>query len=591
MSEVLSALVNGVIVSALITAGVSLVMLVCRRSWNAATRYAAWWAVLLAAVAMSLPHKYDVSDSLPLSLDASPEIRDVRLIQGTTAKHQEKAAVGRSDATFLAAPPAAAPSRHMRFPIQVPSGRWTSWLLATWMLASALMLVRLIISYVFLHRRKVRATAVSAHDALLREWLAHCGAGKRSVRLAVSPEITTPIAVGPHRPAILIPTCMMNELDEGQLNQIGLHEAAHLARRDDYAVIFQRILEALFVFHPVVRWIARRIDLEREIACDDFVLQATGKGRPYATCLTRIVELAGGAWHSRLAASATETRSHLETRVDMLLDSTRKTTTRLLKPQILAAIVVLAVMISIAAQAPRLVLFAMPPVAAARPAQPAAAPAAEAAAEPRHSEPLRQPPMMQQAPPPARPPETLPAKDTLVQVPVVVTDSLGRFVSGLEKEHFTIVEDKVEQEISQFSGVGALSIALVYDVRDSAIGRELLSQGLVQFTNDDLSLVYGLDTKPQWSDGSRRSAFYLLFGVAAGQSGPAALLDGVQMAIEHMKSSRNPRKGILILSDGNEPSTPYTESQIRAIANEADAQIFAVSLAQPGALPGRALRW
>src|SRR5260370_21934325 len=100
---------------------------------------------------------------------------------------------------------------------------------------------------------------------------------------------------------------------------MGLHEAAHLARGDDVALIFQRLLQAVFALHPVVHWIARRIDLEREIACDDFVVEATGQPRPYAACLTRVVELTGGV-RPPPVAPAPEAPSHPTTRVKKLHD-------------------------------------------------------------------------------------------------------------------------------------------------------------------------------------------------------------------------------------------------------------------------------
>src|SRR5260370_34684572 len=111
---------------------------------------------------------------------------------------------------------------------------------------------------------------------------------------------------------------------------MGLHEAAHLARGDDVALVLQRLLQAVFALHPVVHWIARRIDLEREIACDDFVVEATGQPRPYAACLTRVVELTGGV-RPPLVAPPAEKRSPLATRAEMLLDKNRHSGTHLLE--------------------------------------------------------------------------------------------------------------------------------------------------------------------------------------------------------------------------------------------------------------------
>ena len=62
-----------------------------------------------------------------------------------------------------------------------------------------------------------------------------------------------PIATGPFRTAILIPAKLFEAMTNTDLEQIGRHEAAHLARRDDYTLFAQRVIEALFALHPVVR--------------------------------------------------------------------------------------------------------------------------------------------------------------------------------------------------------------------------------------------------------------------------------------------------------------------------------------------------
>jgi hypothetical protein len=212
-----------------------------------------------------------------------------------------------------------------------------------------------------LARTSARAFDAPARLSLRTErWSRLCGVRRRTIRLAGSPEIAVPVAVGPLRPSILIPASLLDELDEAELDQIGLHETAHLARGDDYALLVQRILEALFALHPVVRWIARRIDLEREIACDDRVIAATGRPHSYATCLTRVVELSGGVRSSLAAATAADDLSHLSRRVDMLLDKTRHTGTQLLKARLTAMVVLVAALAWIAGRSPGFVAFASP---------------------------------------------------------------------------------------------------------------------------------------------------------------------------------------------------------------------------------------
>jgi uncharacterized protein (TIGR03435 family) len=243
-----------------------------------------------------------------------------------------------------------------------------------WLIVGAIMLIRLAASWILLGRFCARASdPPEALRTRAAHWLALCGSKRRNVRVVCSTETAIPAAVGPLRPAIVIPARLLNELDENALDQIGLHEAAHLARRDDYALAVQRILEALFAPHPVVRWIARRIDLEREIACDDFVLAAKGQSKSYAWCLTRMAELTVGASPSPAAAAAT---SNLARRVDMLLDKTRHTGTRVLRARLAVVIAALAALVWVAGRSPSLLAFAAPSpafeVASVKPAKPPA---------------------------------------------------------------------------------------------------------------------------------------------------------------------------------------------------------------------------
>jgi hypothetical protein len=193
------------------------------------------------------------------------------------------------------------------------------------------------------------------------------------VRALISPDIASPMAAGLFRPAILLPERLLAELGGDEIEQIRLHETAHLLRRDDVALLIQRVMEALFALHPVVRWITRRIDLEREIACDDFVVEQTGQARPYASCLTRVVEIAGGVRSSKfgaaVAAAATEERSHLARRIEMLLDKTRHKGTRLLKVRLLLIAAALLALAVVAVRTPGLIAFA-----ASEPSAPPAAP-------------------------------------------------------------------------------------------------------------------------------------------------------------------------------------------------------------------------
>lgn len=517
MSSLVAAMVNGAILSAAVTALVWLALRVTpRRALNAATRHAIWWIAL--AIAVTIPVAW-----LPIRASAP---RPGPRLQVRIAASPEPAQI-----QYSVPRPAVNVERGNRsIGVAIPAGRWPVWIAAAWLPTTALTLLRLIASSILLERRKARAIDAPAHlAARVAGWMARCGGAGRRVRLAVSAEIGTPIAAGPRKPAILIPARFLEELDESEMDQIGLHEAAHLARRDDYALLLQRLLTAVFVWHPVAHWIARRIDLEREIACDDVVVEATGRAKPYAACLTRVVELAAGAGASPLAAAAADERSHFSARIEMLLDRTRRSGTRLLKGRLAAVAAALIALACLAARTPALVACAMPRGESAKQSPAPRVPPPVQAPTPA----LAFSPQPQQRQAPATRHAT-----ALVNIAVTVTDPLNRFVTGLQKEHFKMFEDGVEQEIAELLNDDTpLSIGTVFDVSQPASPLDESREALDRFTNV----------------GNPANEFFRV-------EQPKSLLDGIRTAVNELRNARHPLRAILIVTDnpGNFQSpTPF----------------------------------
>jgi hypothetical protein len=137
----------------------------------------------------------------------------------------------------------------------------------------------------------------------------------RHYQVCTSAQVDRPSAVGFLRPRVLLPQELAQRLTQGELEQVLLHEAEHLRRRDDWTNLLQKLALVVFPLHPVLLWVERRLCLERELACDDSVLRAVrrpGAAKAYAACLTNLAEhrmvrrgisLALGAWerHSELA--------------------------------------------------------------------------------------------------------------------------------------------------------------------------------------------------------------------------------------------------------------------------------------------------
>jgi Ca-activated chloride channel homolog len=176
----------------------------------------------------------------------------------------------------------------------------------------------------------------------------------------------------------------------------------------------------------------------------------------------------------------------------------------------------------------------------------------------------------------------------LVSIPVLVTDVAMHFVTGLDKNNFKLFEGKTEQVISQFSRADApVSVGIVFDTSGS-MGTKLRTsrQAIAEFLKkanaedefflvsfgDRARLVVGLT--PDREAIQSRLAF-------ARAKGSTALLDGVYLAIDHMKQARNSRKALLIISDGSDNSSQHTEAEVRRAVGESDVQIYAIRIYEP----------
>jgi VWFA-related protein len=182
----------------------------------------------------------------------------------------------------------------------------------------------------------------------------------------------------------------------------------------------------------------------------------------------------------------------------------------------------------------------------------------------------------------------------MVLIPVTVTDPLNRFVTGLEKEYFKLFEDKVEQTISQFSSEDApLSVGLVFDCSGSmgtklAKSRQAAAQFFKTANPDDEFFLIEFSDKPElvvpFTTNTEEIQNQLTFTQSKGRT---ALLDGLYLAMNQMKKARNPRKAVLIISDGGDNSSRYTESEIKKLVREADVQVYAIGIFEPIAGRGR----
>jgi Ca-activated chloride channel family protein len=181
---------------------------------------------------------------------------------------------------------------------------------------------------------------------------------------------------------------------------------------------------------------------------------------------------------------------------------------------------------------------------------------------------------------------------TLVVIPVTVTDPTNRFVLGLEKEDFTILEDGVQQKITHFSGEDApLSVGIVIDTSGSmGMKMDTSHRAVTEFlktmnAQDEAFLIQVADRAEivQGFTGDMREIEDHMKTLHSG--GLTALLDAVELGVREMKKANNPRKALVIVSDGGDNNSRYSAADIKGVVKEADTQIYAFGVFDPVIFP------
>jgi beta-lactamase regulating signal transducer with metallopeptidase domain len=300
------------------------------RRASAATRHLVWLLAIVALLALPLLGAvlpaWRVA-SVPASL-ATPQASapaaptTASSADGTAATPGLAASQAQSPAIEPAAnePPAretaSAPARS-----RVPLWAWLAMAYA----AGAMMLL----AQVVLGRGEVRRLA--RHAALLNddpEWgpllkdLAWMEGIDRRVTLLRSRRSTMPMTWGTLRPTILLPHDADGWTDERK-RVVLLHELAHVARHDCLSQMAAGVACALYWMHPGVWFAARRLRVERELACDDRVLAAGTRAREYAEHLLDVARTLRPERRTGAVAVSMARPSHLEGRMLAVLDQLR----------------------------------------------------------------------------------------------------------------------------------------------------------------------------------------------------------------------------------------------------------------------------
>ncbi|MGC1986414.1 MAG: M56 family metallopeptidase [Candidatus Cybelea sp.] len=236
---------------------------------NAATRYALWFLTLLAlAIVPILTTVSNAGASLAGLVQSHSGVTAVKITLIPAASF-----VSHADAAFAWVLP---------------------FVVGLWCAAAAIASIRLVVSFFRVQaiRRAARPLAGAARDVF------------------VCDDLSVPIVAGLVAPAIVIPAAIANDLTPADLQRIVAHERAHIRRYDPLCNLIQRTIEALLILNPWVYLAGRSLCLEREAACDDWVVESVGSPGEYAACLASLAQsvrsrnaplLTPTAFHSRRA--------------------------------------------------------------------------------------------------------------------------------------------------------------------------------------------------------------------------------------------------------------------------------------------------
>lgn len=234
-----------------------------------------------------------------------------------------------TDSTLGAASPSLGSfaSGSLAHPLLQLSDRWSLAIAALWLLLALARLVDLAIHTGRLRGLWKGATPIAMDEGLLAELNLAGDAGQPKFELCSTRELDRPSVIGFFAPRILIPEWLLERLTRQELEQVVLHEAEHLRRRDDWTNLLQKLCLVMFPLNPALMFVERRLCREREMACDEGVVRRTQAPRAYAACLAGLAErhmehraeLTLGARAKALTLSAFERRPELARRVHSIL--------------------------------------------------------------------------------------------------------------------------------------------------------------------------------------------------------------------------------------------------------------------------------
>jgi beta-lactamase regulating signal transducer with metallopeptidase domain len=300
--------------SALLAVAAAVQLALWRRG-SAASRHFIWTLALVGLLLLPLAARTMPSWPIAVSHVAPAALTDVAAVVSAAPGLE-------TSAPASVAGPGSATLARSASPAAVS---WPSLAAAAYVVIAAALLILVVFEQWRVHRFGRRAAVVTDPEWL--HLLTECAdrlAVSRPVRLLRSADAGVPAAIGSRQPAIVIPSSADDWLEDRR-RAVLLHEMAHVARRDCLTQLLASVACAVYWCHPAVWWIASRLRIERELACDDRVIAAGTDARDYARHLLEIAYAFGRRRAPALVVSMARPRQ-LEGRMLAALDDDRNRT-------------------------------------------------------------------------------------------------------------------------------------------------------------------------------------------------------------------------------------------------------------------------
>ena len=200
--------------------------------------------------------------------------------------------------------------------------------------------------------------------------------------------------------------------------------------------------------------------------------------------------------------------------------------------------------------------------------------------------PPTEPPVQDQPQSPEDDDRPLNVKTDLVTLTLTVTDLYGRFVSGLNKNAFSVFDNGEEQEITFFSDTDApISVGILFDVSDSMSGEKIAKarKALEKFINtshpSDEYFLIAFNSRAQLLLDRTRDGEAVLEKLTMVQpKNNTALYDACYLGIERVTRGTRQKKALLIISDGQDNASRYNFGEVRRLMKESDVTVYAVGI-------------